>query len=193
MNKTKKIYFLSAIVMILGCYVLNLSYSLFVQTEEKDVVTSTVPTITTDLSITSLNLEANKEYVIKETIKNTSKVSINYGLIATSNDNFSVSVVNTTNNNIYGSLNELEEKDIYLKVSNLSDKDIVVDFKLDSNYTTLNYDIDNYLKINNINSVNKYDIEYSNELYENNKESLQYKIINKYINEINYNKTNNKK
>lgn len=190
MNKTKKIYFLSAIVMILGCYVLNLSYSLFVQTEEKDVVTSTVPTITTDLSITSLNLEANKEYVIKEKIKNTSKVSINYGLIATSNDNFSVSVVNTANNNIYGSLNELEEKDIYLKVSNLSDKDIVVDFKLDSNYTTLNYDIDNYLKINNINSVNKYDIEYSNELYENNKESLQYKIINKYINEINYNKTN---
>ena len=158
MNKTKKIYFLSAIVMILGCYVLNLSYSLFVQTEEKDVVTSTVPTITTDLSITSLNLEANKEYVIKEKIKNTSKVSINYGLIATSNDNFSVSVVNTTNNNIYGSLNESEEKDIYLKVSNLSDKDIVVDFKLDSNYTTLNYDIDNYLKINNINSVNKYDI-----------------------------------
>lgn len=190
MNKTKKIYFLSAIVMILGCYVLNLSYSLFVQTEEKDVVTSTVPTITTDLSITSLNLEANKEYVIKETIKNTSKVSINYGLIATSNDNFSVSVVNTNNNNIYGSLNELEEKDIYLKVSNLSDKDIVVDFKLDSNYTTLNYDIDNYLKINNIDSVNKYDIEYSNELYENNKESLQYKIINKYINETNYNKTN---
>lgn len=190
MNKTKKIYFLSAIVMILGCYVLNLSYSLFVQTEEKDVVTSTVPTITTDLSITSLNLEANKEYVIKETIKNTSKVSINYGLIATSNDNFSVSVVNTTNNNIYGSLNESEEKDIYLKVSNLSDKDIVVDFKLDSNYTTLNYDIDNYLKINNIDSVNKYDIEYSNELYENNKESLQYKIINKYINEISYNKTN---
>ena len=190
MNKTKKIYFLSAIVMILGCYVLNLSYSLFVQTEEKDVVTSTVPTITTDLSITSLNLEANKEYVIKETIKNTSKVSINYGLIATSNDNFSVSVVNTTNNNIYGSLNELEEKDIYLKVSNLSDKDIVVDFKLDTNYTTLNYDIDNYLKINNIDSVNKYDIKYSNELYENNKESLQYKIINKYINETNYNKTN---
>lgn len=190
MNKTKKIYFLSAIVMILGCYVLNLSYSLFVQTEEKDVVTSTVPTITTDLSITSLNLEANKEYVIKETIKNTSKVSINYGLIATSNDNFSVSVVNTTNNNIYGSLNELEEKDIYLKVSNLSDKDIVVDFKLDTNYTTLNYDIDNYLKINNIDSVNKYDIKYSNELYENNKESLQYKIINKYINETNFNKTN---
>ena len=64
MNKTKKIYFLSAIVMILGCYVLNLSYSLFIQTEEKDIVTSTVPTITTDLSITSLNLEANKEYVI---------------------------------------------------------------------------------------------------------------------------------
>lgn len=190
MNKTKKIYFLSAIVMILGCYVLNLSYSLFVQTEEKDVVTSTVPTITTDLSITSLNLEANKEYVIKETIKNKSKVSINYGLIATSNDNFSVSVVNTTNNNIYGSLNELEEKDIYLKVSNLSDKDIVVDFKLDTNYTTLNYDIDNYLKINNIDSLNKYDIKYSNELYENNKESLQYKIINKYINETNYNKTN---
>ena len=190
MNKTKKIYFLSAIVMILGCYVLNLSYSLFVQTEEKDVVTSTVPTITTDLSITSLNLEANKEYVIKETIKNKSKVSINYGLIATSNDNFSVSVVNTTNNNIYGSLNELEEKDIYLKVSNLSDKNIVVDFKLDSNYTTLNYDIDNYLKINNIDSINKYDIEYSNELYENNKESLQYKIINKYINQTNYNKTN---
>jgi len=43
MNRTKVIYFLSAIVLIIGCYALNLSYSLFVDTETKEIVSTSVP------------------------------------------------------------------------------------------------------------------------------------------------------
>ena len=45
------IYFLSAIVMIIGCYALNLSYSLFVQTEERKIISSTVPELLYSLEI----------------------------------------------------------------------------------------------------------------------------------------------
>ena len=42
MNRVKKIYFLAAFVMIIGCYTLNKSYSLFVATEEQEIVSAKV-------------------------------------------------------------------------------------------------------------------------------------------------------
>ena len=59
MSKTKVIYFLSAIVLIVGCYALNLSYSLFVETEEKEVVSASVPMLEYSLENSSLTIPAS--------------------------------------------------------------------------------------------------------------------------------------
>ena len=82
MDKTKKIYFLFSFVMIIACYALNKSYSMFVASEEKNVVDSVVPNLVSELSVSSITLSGNEEYLIKETITNTSSVSINYALNA---------------------------------------------------------------------------------------------------------------
>ena len=57
MNRTKIIYFLSAFVLILGCYALNSSYSYFVQTETINDVSSSVPTLSYTIGYNELTIE----------------------------------------------------------------------------------------------------------------------------------------
>ena len=72
MSRTRFIYFLSAIVLIIGCFALNTSYSLFVDNDTSNIVDATVPTITDEvtLSLSSVEVEGTKEYLIKQTITN---------------------------------------------------------------------------------------------------------------------------
>ena len=64
MNKTKTIYFLSAVVLIIGCYALNLSYSLFVQTEDKEIVNATVPSLLYNLEQEEFLIKPNEKTII---------------------------------------------------------------------------------------------------------------------------------
>ena len=83
MNRTKKIYFLFSFVMIIACYTLNKSYSLFIDSKEQNVVDSKVPNLVSELSVNNITLNSEEEYLIKETITNTSEVPINYALNST--------------------------------------------------------------------------------------------------------------
>ena len=80
MNKTKMIYFLSAVVCIIGCYALNLSYSLFVDTQEKEVVNSVVPSLSYSLETSSFNISANTGEVIKLKVINSGTSDLKYGI-----------------------------------------------------------------------------------------------------------------
>ncbi len=158
MSKTKKIYFLAAIVMLIGCYALNLSYSIFVQTEEKNAVDSFVPEITYTLSQNQFAIEKNSTKVVKITINNTSNVPFNYGLKASTDSN-DYSIKMLKDNLSYGEINALESKDVFLAVSNKENKCIVVNFDLLYDYITVNFDKDTYLKETNIDNINQYDYE----------------------------------
>ena len=85
MNKTRKIYFLAAFVLIIGCYALNKSYSLFVDTQEKEAVSSSVPALVSDISVKNVVLQPYEEIILKETISNSSDVPVSYTLNSSSN------------------------------------------------------------------------------------------------------------
>ena len=156
MSKTKKIYFLAAIVMLIGCYALNLSYSIFVQTEEKNVVDSYVPEISYVISQNEFAIEKNSTKIIKITINNTSKVPFNYGLKATTTaTNYKIQTIK--DNLSYGLLNTQDSKDIFLAITNNEDKCIKINFDLIYNYITVNFDKEAYLRDSNIDNTNQYE------------------------------------
>ena len=82
MNKRKLIYFLSAFVVIVGCYALNLSYSLFTQniTSQNNVVDSTIPILNASLEEDTFTIPANSNKIIKLKINNSSNVDMRYGI-----------------------------------------------------------------------------------------------------------------
>ena len=181
MNRTKKIYFLAAFVMIIGCYALNKSYSLFVATEEQEAVTSKVPILESSLSMPTITLAGNEECLIKQTINNTSEVAINYSLTSTGT-NYEIKLVDDTTNTALGSLESSSTKDIYLYLKNTSSNENTITFNLNKKYTTLNNDL-------TTNITDTYTvISYANP-YAYNTELLSYNIINNYLNSDNYNGT----
>ncbi len=178
MNRTKKIYFLAAFVMIIGCYALNKSYSLFVATEEQEAVTSKVPTLESSLSMPTITLAGNEECLIKQTINNTSEVAINYSLTSTGT-NYEIKLVDDTTNTALGSLESSATKDIYLYLKNTSSNENTITFNINKKYTTLNNDL-------TTNITNTYTlIAYANP-YAYNTELLSYNIINKYVSSDSY-------
>ena len=82
MNRTKTIYFLSAFVLIIGCYALNLSYSLFTQTvtPENNTVDATVPYLSASLETNTFTIPANDSKVITLKVINSGTSDINYGI-----------------------------------------------------------------------------------------------------------------
>ena len=178
MNRTKKIYFLAAFVMIIGCYALNKSYSLFVATEEQEAVTSKVPILESSLSMPTITLSSNEECLIKQTINNTSEVPINYSLTSTGT-NYEIKLVDDTTNTALGSLESSATKDIYLYLKNTSSNENTITFNLNKKYTTLNNDLTS-------NITNNYTlIAYANP-YAYNTELLSYNIINNYVSSDSY-------
>ena len=174
MNKTSKVYFLSALVIIAGCYLLNESYSMFVQTEEKQVVDSIVPILKSEISIEELTVKPNEEVIIKEKITNTGDVAFNYSLITDKVDN--VKIIDFEDNNVKGLINENESKDIYLYVNNNTSEDVTVKFLLLNNYVTLYNDLESNIE-------DKKEVLLSTNMYSNNEESL---LSNIYKNTIGY-------
>ena len=132
MDKTKKIYFLFSFVMIIACYALNKSYSMFVASEEKNVVDSVVPNLVSELSVSSITLSGNEEYLIKQTITNTSSVSINYAL-NTNGSNYTIKMTNDDGNKVLGSLETNQSDIVYLYVKNDSTESNTITFELNKN------------------------------------------------------------
>lgn len=162
MNKTNKIYFLAAIVMMLGCYALNLSYSYFVQTEEKNTVDSRVAELSYDLSQSTFSINANSTKVVRLAVSNTSSISMNYGLIAqTDAKNYKIQTIDS---NSYGTLAPSSTQKIDLAITNNEEKCITVNFSLDYNYTTINFDELNYLTKSNINNQERYEYNFPDKL-----------------------------
>ena len=132
MDETKKIYFLFSFVMIIACYALNKSYSMFVASEEKNVVDSVVPNLVSELSVSSITLSGNEEYLIKQTITNTSSVSINYAL-NTNGSNYTIKMTNDDGNKVLGSLETNQSDIVYLYVKNDSTESNTITFELNKN------------------------------------------------------------
>ena len=120
LNRTRTIYFLATFVMIIGCYALNKSYSMFVQNESKKAVGATVPIMTSDLSVNSVTLNANQEMLVKQTITNTGSTAINYG-INTSGSNYTAKLTSDSDIAVTGTLNSSANKVLYfyLKIIHL--------------------------------------------------------------------------
>jgi len=160
MNRTKTIYFLSAIVLIIGCYALNLSYSLFVQTENRDVVNLTVPSLAYSLETGTYTIPAGSGKLVKLKVLNSGTEDFNYGISTTQADGITVQLVEKTDNAITGTLaasdvsGESSFNEVWVYVTNNNETDTVVTFNIIAKYTTLNFD-ENFATTSNIDIVNK--------------------------------------
>lgn len=168
MNRTKTIYFLSAIVLIIGCYALNLSYSLFVQTENRDVVNLSVPSLAYSLETSAYTIPASSGELIKLKVINSGTADINYGVSTNQVDGITVQLVEKTDNSIIGTLEasntngESSNKEVWLYVTNSNEIDTDITFNLTAKYTTLNFD-ENFASTSNIDIENLYKLKYLNE------------------------------
>lgn len=146
MNRTKTIYFLSAIVLIVGCFALNLSYSLFVQTEEKEAVSSYVPSLLyslNDSNETSATYEipANTTKLIILKVNNLGNSNIKYQITGTIIDGLKVDLINSEDNKLNGILESAKSKYVYLNVTNETEENKNIIFNMNANYETLNFDL----------------------------------------------------
>lgn len=146
MNRTKTIYFLSAIVLIVGCFALNLSYSLFVQTEEKEAVSSYVPSLLyslNDSNETSATYEipANTTKLIVLKVNNLGNSNIKYQITGTIIDGLKVDLINSEDNKLNGILESTKSKYVYLNVTNETEENKNIIFNMNANYETLNFDL----------------------------------------------------
>ena len=159
MNRTKTIYFLSAIVLIIGCYALNLSYSLFVQTENRDVVNLTVPSLAYSLETSTYTIPAGSGKLVKLKVLNSGTEDFNYGISTTQADGITVQLVEKTDNAITGTLaasdvsGESSFNEVWVYVTNNNETDTAVTFNIIAKYTTLNFD-ENFATTSNIDIVN---------------------------------------
>ena len=179
LNRTRTIYFLATFVMIIGCYALNKSYSMFVQNESKKAVGATVPIMTSDLSVNSVTLNANQEMLVKQTITNTGSTAINYG-INTSGSNYTARLTSDSDTAVTGTLNSSASKVLYFYLKNNSSSSNKVSFTLNKNYTT----VATKKPTSNISTSSKYSItKISNAIpYSNEPNTLKYKILYNFVN-----------
>lgn len=164
MNKTKTIYFLSAVVLIIGCYALNLSYSLFVQTEDKEIVNATVPSLIYNLEQDTFLLHPKEKTVITLRINNEGNSNIKYGISLDETnilENVKIQLVDIENNDIIGSLNSNSNKTIKLYVENTNEIEQTLKFKLEATYDTLNFDTTKYISNTKLDIENKYKLNLS--------------------------------
>lgn len=160
MNKTKMIYFLSAVVCIIGCYALNLSYSLFVDTQEKAIVNSVVPSLSYSLETSTYNVTANSSELIKLKVINSGTSDMKYGIFINDTQGSTLQLVEKNNNDIIGELEtssvtgETTSKEVWLYVTNTNSTDVTLTFNIVGKYSTLNFD-ENFKSSSNIDCVNK--------------------------------------
>ena len=179
LNRTRTIYFLATFVMIIGCYALNKSYSMFVQNESKKAVGATVPIMTSDLSVNSVTLNANQEMLVKQTITNTGSTAINYG-INTSGSNYTAKLTSDSDTAVTGTLNSSANKVLYFYLKNNSSSSNKVSFTLNKNYTT----VATKKPTSNISTSSKYSVTKTSYAipYSNEPNTLKYKILYNFVN-----------
>jgi len=139
MNRRKLIYFLSAFVLIIGCYALNLSYSLFTQniTSENNVVDSTIPILNASLEEDTFTIPAESGKVISLKINNSSNVDMRY---CVSIDDMKGTIVQLVEGfSITGEItSENTQKEVLVYVTNPTEVEITdLTFKLELKYNTL--------------------------------------------------------
>lgn len=163
MNRTKTIYFLSAIVCIIGCYALSLSYSLFVDTQEKEIVNATVPGLSYSLETSTFDIEAGSGELIKLKVINSGTADLKYGIkaVADTLNGATIQLVEKEDNDIVGELSasttegETSSKEVWVYVTNSTETDITgLTFNLTAKYSTLNFDADTFKTNSNIDCIN---------------------------------------
>ena len=156
MNRRKLIYFLSAFVLIIGCYTLNLSYSLFTQniTSENNVVDSTIPILNASLEEDTFTIPTNSEKLIKLKIINSGTADIQYGITITDTKGTIVQLVE--GNNIIGTLDapdsegENTKTEVWVYVTNPTETEVSnLTFGLISKYNTVTFDYNEFINSSN--------------------------------------------
>ena len=189
MNKTKTIYFLSAIVLIIGCYALNLSYSLFVQTEDKEIVNATVPSLLYNLEQEEFLIKPNEKTIITLNINNAGNANINYGISLDGtnlNENIKIELVDIENNSMTGNLKANSKGFVKLYIENNQEIEQTLKFKLEATYDTLNFDTSKYITNTKIDTENKYKLNLNenilldNRIIKTEENSQLYKTIDDY-------------
>lgn len=195
MNKTKTIYFLSAVVLIIGCYALNLSYSMFVQTEEKEIVNANVLSLVYNLEQDTFTIPANEKQIITLKINNNGSSNIKYGVLLDSSisELINIKLVELSDNDITGILNTNSSKYIKLYVENNSTELVTLKFKMEATYETLNFDTDKYTINSKIDSINKYKLKLNDSILLDNRINKETEgentTFNLYKNEDDYGET----
>ena len=189
MNKTKTIYFLSAVVLIIGCYALNLSYSLFVQTEDKEIVNATVPSLLYNLEQEEFLIKPNEKTIITLNVNNAGNVNINYGILLDEtnlNENVKIGLLDIENNSMTGNLKANSKGYVKLYIENNQDIEQTLKFKLEATYDTLNFDTSRYISNPIIDAENKYKLNLNdnilldNRIVKTEENSQLYKTIDDY-------------
>lgn len=151
MKKRKLIYFLSAFVLIIGCYALNLSYSLFTATasSENNVVDSTIPILNASLKEDTFTIPASGTKVVKLIINNSSNVNMRYGISIEDTKGTTIQLVEGYS--ITGEIaSETKEKEVWFYVTNPTEVEITdLTFKLDVKYNTLIFNEGEFLSASN--------------------------------------------
>lgn len=189
MNKTKTIYFLSAVVLIIGCYALNLSYSLFVQTEDKEIVNATVPSLLYNLEQEEFLIKPNEKTIITLNVNNVGNANINYGILLDEtnlNENIKIQLVDIENNSMTGNLKANSKGFVKLYIENNQEIEQTLKFKLEATYDTLNFDTSRYISNPIIDTENKYKLNLNdnilldNRIIKTEENSQLYKTIDDY-------------
>jgi len=158
MNRKKLIYFLSAFVLIIGCYALNLSYSLFTAsvTSESNLVDTFIPTISARLETNTFNIPANSSELIRLNILNEGSSDIQYGVkISEEIQGITVYLVDKTDNDIVGDLEKDSNKEAIIYVVNETAEVKTITLELEAKYQTITFDKESFKKSSNINCINK--------------------------------------
>ena len=161
MNRRKLVYFLSAFVIIVGCYVLNLSYSLFTQNilTEDNVVESTIPILNAKLETSVFTIPANSEQIVTLKIINLGSTEIQFGIsIPVLPEGVSSFLIEKEGNVIVGNLESNTTKEILVSVKNDNSESVDITFNLESKYETIFFDKETFINSSNIDCVNKVEI-----------------------------------
>jgi len=145
MKKKTIIYFLSTFILLLGCYVLNLSYSLFTQNIVLDnKIETTIPRLEVALESNGIetydkvlyNIPANSKQIIKFKIKNSSLTDVNYDIII--EDTKGLIVKRVIGFDTFGIVKAQDYEEIWFYVENNTEFEVNnLEIKLNKNYITI--------------------------------------------------------
>ena len=201
MSRTRLIYFLSAIVLIIGCFALNTSYSLFIDNDTSSIVDTIVPEIDVNYYIFNMNstettgveVEAGESNLVGLVVENKSNIDINYAINVTSDSNtYKAQKVKMTPIEDGVSQNSIETEtkgvltkkttDIkYFALTNTGYETITVNFEVNTSYATVQNTLTSNIEDEEVYEV----IPVADIPYSHNTETLAYHLIKKQVDTYN--------